>query len=111
VVRVAQYKLKRMWAGGQLDTGLGLASAEVKVLFIVRNFLIQVQRLVDVDQEMMMTRIWVFVSRVCDTHVPEPEPAPECPSDPFTVTWPYNIQIGILRGGGPREHMPHWHQC
>ena len=55
VVGVSEHELKRVLARWKLDARFGLAGAKMKVRFVLRKRLIGIERLIHVDQKVMMS--------------------------------------------------------
>ncbi len=73
---VAQKQLKRVRAQLQLDRCLGLAGAEVQMIEVVRNRLVE-RRQWSVDQQMVMSGIGLVDAGGCHAHV-KPRPIGGC---------------------------------
>src|SRR5690348_2727952 len=86
-----------MFAGWQVDARLGLSGAEMQMVLVLRNGPVWVQRLIDVDQQMMMAGIRRRISRVRYTHVAQAEPTPERPFDLRAVLRPDDIKNRVAR--------------
>src|SRR6516225_9055695 len=93
---VTQDQLKSMFAGLKLDTGLGLTRAEMKMVLVLRDRLIHVERFTHVNQQMMMTAVLKIVARVGDTHVAQTETTPERSLDRSAVLRPNEIYERVL---------------
>lgn len=93
---IAQHQLQRVLARRRCETGLGLARTEMKVAAILRDRGFEIERLLDVNQQMMMAAVRVVIVGVGDPHVAQTETAPEPASDPCTVVRPYEIQERVL---------------
>ena len=63
--------------GGKLDTGFGLAGAEMKMALVLRDRLVGIERFIHVDQQMMMAAVREIVARMGDAHVAQTEATPE----------------------------------
>ena len=99
VVGVAEHELKRVLARWKLDARFGLACAKMKVRFVLRKRLIGIERLIHVDQEVMMSAVRVAVAGVGHAHVAQAKAAPEPTFDGEAVLRPYEIKQHILRRG------------
>jgi len=66
---VPEHQLQRVVAGREFDTGLGLARAEMQMVLIPRDRLFDIERLVNINQQMMMAAIGIRVARMGDAHV------------------------------------------
>ena len=72
VILVAHQKLQRMVAGLERDFRFGLSGAEVQMVEVARDRLIE-RRQIGVDQQMVMAGVLAIRSRGRDPHVPQPE--------------------------------------
>ena len=54
-----------------------LPGAEVKMCLVLGDWLVCVDRFVDVDQQMMMTAVWGGVAGLSNAHVAQTKPAPK----------------------------------
>ena len=106
---IAQHELERMLAGWKLDPGFGLARAKMKVRFVLRNWLIGIERIVHVYQQMVMAAVRVIVAGVRYAHVAQSKAAPEATLDDGAVLWPHEIQMGILVRGLALSECGKWH--
>ena len=68
VILVAQQQLQGVLPGLQRHLGFGLAGAEVQMVEVARNRLVE-RRQIGVDEQMMMARIFPIRARRRDTHV------------------------------------------
>jgi hypothetical protein len=67
---IAQHQLERVLARRQFETCLGLARPEIKVVPVLRDRFVEIERLVHVNQQMMMAGVREIVAGVGDAHVP-----------------------------------------
>src|SRR5262249_43953557 len=96
MLRIAQHQLKRVLAGRQLDTGLGLARAEMNMVLVLWNRLVRIQRFVHIDQQMMMTAVLKIVAGVGDAHSAQTETTPEAAFHRSPVLRPNEIKKRVL---------------
>jgi hypothetical protein len=82
---VSQHELKRVFSGRQFNKRLGLPGAEMKMLLVLRDRFIRVQRLIGVDQEMVVAGVRRLDSRGRDAHAREAELHPERTGDDIAV--------------------------
>ena len=73
-----QHKLECVLARRQFNTRLCLARTEVKMVLILRNGIVGVQRFIHVDKQMMVAAICKIIIGMGHAHVAETEAAPEC---------------------------------
>jgi len=66
---IAQHQLERVLARRQFETCLSLARTEVKVVPVLRDRCIEIERLVYVNEQMMMAAVREIVAGVGDAHV------------------------------------------
>jgi hypothetical protein len=97
VFRITKDELKCVRSGRQLDSSLRLPTSEMEVLFVVWYWLIDGERFVDVDEEVMVARVLVVISRVCHPHISQTEAAPERAFNALTIRRPYEIEVCVLR--------------
>ena len=102
MVGIPENELQSVPAGWKLKAGLGLPCAEVNVLLVGRDRFVRLDRVVHIDQEMVVTRIRSLVARMGDAHVAQPEPHREAAADPLSVTRIDDVQEGVRRGRGLR---------
>ena len=69
VLGVSEHQLQCVVAGRELDAGLGLARAEMQVILIPWDRLFDVERLVNINQQMVMATVSIRVARMGDAHV------------------------------------------
>src|SRR5262249_58909471 len=101
VLGITEHKLECVSPGRQFNARLGLSSAEVQVVLILRDRIIRIERIVDVDQQVMMAAVRELVSRMRNAHVAQSKAAPKCSLDHRAVVRPYEIQIGVIGGRFP----------
>ena len=88
---VTQDQLKGMFAGLKLNASFGLTRAEMKMVLVLRDRLIHIERFVHINQQMMMPAVLKIIARVSDTHVAQIEPTPEPSLDRCAVLRPNEI--------------------
>jgi len=98
-VGVSEHELKRVLARRKLDACFGLAGAKMKVRFVLRKRLIGIERLIHVDQKVMMSAVRVAVAGVGHAHVAQTKAVPEPAFDDGAVLRPHEIEQSILRRG------------
>ena len=69
VLGIPEHQLQCVVAGWELDSGLGLTRAEMQVVLISWDRLFDVERLVNINQQMVMAAIGIRVARMGDAHV------------------------------------------
>ena len=106
MVGISENELQNMFTRWELKAGLGLSCAKVNVLFIGWDRFVRLNRLVCIDQEMMVAGVRRSVARMGDTHVAQPEPNREAASDPLTVARIYNVERGVRWGRCLRLNRP-----
>ena len=74
---VAEHKLQRVLARRQFNTCLGLPSPEMKMLLILWDRLVWLDRVIYVDQQVMMPAVWGIAARLGHPHVAKAKPAPK----------------------------------
>ena len=72
MVLVAHQKLKRVLAGFERDLRFALAAAEMKMIEVVGDRLIE-RRQLGVDQEVMMARVLAVCAGRSEAHILQPE--------------------------------------
>jgi hypothetical protein len=92
VVSITENELQNMLTRWELKAGLSLSCAKVNVLFIGWDRFVRLNRLVYIDQEMVMAGVRRSVARMCDAHVAQPEPNREAASDPLSVARIDNVE-------------------
>ena len=107
---VAEHELKRLVTGWEFNPGLGLPRAEMKMGLVLRNGFVGIERLIHIDQQMVVAAVRVAVARVSDPHVAETKAAPKSSFDDGAVLRPYEIQKGILRRGLPLSVRGEWQE-
>jgi hypothetical protein len=95
VVGISKNELQSMSTGWKLKTGLSLSCSEMNVLLISWDRLIRLNRLVNIDQEMVVASVQGFVARMSDTHVAQPKPNRKAAPDPLPIAWVDNVKIGV----------------
>ena len=60
VVGIPQHELERMLAGWKLDPRFGLTCAEMKMRLVLRDRFVRIERLIDVDQKMVVAAVCVL---------------------------------------------------
>jgi hypothetical protein len=103
VVLIREQELQRMAAGVQGDARLGLSGAEVQVVEVVRNRLVQ-GRQRRVDQEVMVPGIGLVHAGRRDAHVEESEPDDRTRIDARAVLHVDEVDAGVGRGGPAARH-------
>jgi hypothetical protein len=68
----------------------------MKVVPVLRDRCVEIERLVHVNEQMMMAAVRVIVAGVGDAHVPQAESNPEPAFDLCTVWRPYDVKISVL---------------
>ena len=101
VLAVAEHQLQRVLAGWQVNTRLSLPGAEVKMCFVLGDWLVCVDRFVDVDQQMMMTAVCGGAARLSNAHVAQTKPAPKRNFYSRAIRRPNNVEKGV--GGRSRS--------
>src|SRR5271168_5312723 len=91
---VSQHELKRVFSGRQFNKRLGLPGAEMKMLLVLRDRFIRVERLISVDQEMVVAGVRRLDSRGRDAHAREAELHPERTGDDIAVLRADDINHG-----------------
>ena len=109
---VAEQQLQRVPPRRQLQNGLGLPVAEVQMVLVRGNLLVE-RRQPDIDQQVMVAGVRNIDAGGSDPHVAEPEPHPKAAVgqaagiDDFAVVGPANVDVCIVgRRGvvlGPRS--------
>src|SRR3954466_7272283 len=94
---VAQHELQRLLSGGQFDPNLGLARAVVEVLPVLWDRLARTDLLIGVEPEMMMAAVRKTVAGMRNSHMAEPEAAPERALHGVAVGRRDDIDVGVLR--------------
>ncbi len=97
VVRVAQQKLESVAPRREGDGRLGLASAEMQVVFIVGDRLVE-RRERRVDQEMVMSGIRLLDSGRGDAHLRQSEPNRERCRHVSAILGGLDVDPGVRRG-------------
>src|SRR5215469_5337143 len=88
---VTQHQLKRVLAGRQFEMSLSLTRREMYMILVRRDRFVHIERLSDINQQMMMAAIRKIVARVRHPHVAQTKSAPERALDGRTVLWPDEI--------------------
>ncbi len=108
---IAHQKLQSMCSGGKFYTGFRLTSAEVQVIVVGWNILIE-RRKRRVDDNVMMPCIRPFNARRRDTDATRPHPQPKLSAlDDSPVTRPDDIDLSILRRGRIAGKRPGYAPC
>ena len=76
---VAQHELKRVLAGRKFYPRFRLARSEMKVGFVLRNRFLEIDRLIHINQQMMMAAVLVIIAGVRNAHVAYSEAAQNPP--------------------------------
>jgi hypothetical protein len=98
MIGISKNELQSMSTGWKLKTGLSLSRPEMNVLLISWDRLIRLNRLIIIDQEMVVAGVRRFVAGMSDTHVAQPEPNGETAPDPLSVAWIDDVEGGVCRG-------------
>ena len=96
---IAQYKLKRVFAWRQFDARLRLSGPEMKVLFVLRNCIVRIERFINIYQQMVMPSVWKIVPRMGYAHIAQTKAAPKSPFNNRAILRPYEVQVSIIRCG------------
>ena len=62
---ITEDQLKSMLAGLKLQTSLGLTRPEMKMILVLRDRLVHIERFIHVNQQMMMTAVLKIVAHPC----------------------------------------------
>ncbi|RXH33531.1 hypothetical protein XH84_09605 [Bradyrhizobium nanningense] len=87
-----------MSTGRKLKEGLSLSCSKMEMRFILKNGLLCINGVADINQQMMMTRVLVIVARMRHAHVAQPEPNPEPGSDFLTIMRGNEVELCVLGG-------------
>ena len=93
---IAEHKLKCVLARRQLYTCLGLPCAEMKMVLVLGNCIVWIDRFIDINQQVMMPAIRKIVTRMRNAHVAQTKATPKPSFHRRPVLWPNEIQNGIL---------------
>src|SRR5262249_585092 len=94
-------QLQRMPAGRQVEIGLGLTCNEMHVILVRGDRFVGIERLIHIDQQMMVATVGKIVTRVRHAHMAEPKTAPESTLDDCAVRGRDEIQKRVLCGSFP----------
>src|SRR5262249_48081922 len=98
VLGIAQHQLQRVLSWRQLDACFSLACSEVKMALVLRDRLVGIERIVQVDKQWMMAAVLEFVARMSDAHVAQAKAAPEPALDGRAVLRPDEVENRVLSG-------------
>src|SRR5215470_17452755 len=93
---VTQHQLERMPARRQVEIGLGLTGNEMQVVLVRGDRLVGIERLIHIDQQMMVATVGKIVTRVRHAHIAETKTAPESTLDDCAVRGRDKIQKRVL---------------
>src|SRR5436305_4064365 len=96
---VAQHQLERVVAGRQLDASLGLACSEMKMVLVLGDGFVGIERFVDIDQQMIMSAVLKIVPRMRYAHVAQTETTPKSAFNRGAVLRPNEIKHRIFWRG------------
>src|SRR6201987_106389 len=102
-----------MLAGRQFETRLGLTSAKMKVVLVLRDRLVGIERFIDIDKQMMMSAVRIIIAGMGDAHVAQSKTTPEAALDDSAVLRPDKAKKRVLgrrlslRLCGIRERQKH----
>jgi len=99
VLGIAQYKLKCVFPWRQFDARLRLSGPEMKVLFVLRNCIVRIERFINIYQQMVMPSVWKIVPRMGYAHIAQTKAAPKSPFNNRAILRPYEVQVSIIRCG------------
>src|ERR1700719_1132524 len=77
MIAVAQQQLQGVLALRQLEQRLGLASTEVQMLLVVRDWLVGIDRFIHIDKQVKMTGVGEIKAGWSNSHVAQTEATPE----------------------------------
>src|SRR5579883_2292315 len=98
VIGVAHQELERVLARRQVDIGFRLAIAEMKMVLVVGNGLVE-RRQFGVDKQVMVPGIRFLDASRSNAEIPRAEPHLEVPPvQYFATVGPTDVAIGISRG-------------
>ena len=69
MVGIAENELQSVLARGQVEPSFGLTAAKMHVVFIRRNRLVRIKRLININEQMVMSTVRVSIAGVCHPHV------------------------------------------
>jgi len=69
MVSIAENELQSVLARGQLEPSFGLTAAKMQVVFIRRYRLVRIERLISINEQMVMSTVRVSVAGVRHPHV------------------------------------------
>jgi hypothetical protein len=105
VLSITHQELQRVLPGRQLDPYLGLPAAEVKVITVVWDRLIERRQVGDVDQEVMVGGLGLLHARWGYAYVAGPHPEPELATfDHLAVRRPNDADPCVRRCWLARQH-------
>ena len=93
---VAQHELERVLAGRKFYSRFRLARSKMKMRFVLRNRFLGIDRLIHINQQMMMAAVLVIIAGMRNAHVAQTETTPERSFDRRAILRPDEIQNGIL---------------
>ena len=102
--------VRRNWGALLVCASLLMFSSLIIAAASVWNGFVGIERLIHIDQQMVVAAVRVAVARVSDPHVAETKAAPKSAFDDGAVLWPYEIQKGIFRRGLPLSVCGEWQQ-
>src|SRR6476620_11724426 len=93
---IAEHKLKCVLARRQLYTCLGLPCAEMKMVLVLGNCIVWIDRFIDINQQVMMPSVRKILARMPNAHVAQTKPRPNASFDGRAVLLTLEIQICII---------------
>src|SRR5260370_38155703 len=96
MIGVTQHQLQGVFAGWKFDTSLGLARSIVKMRLVLWNRLVGVERVIYVNQQMVMAAVLEIIAGVSYNHVAQTEPTPESAFNRRAGLRPHQTEKGHL---------------
>src|SRR4051812_23696043 len=93
---VAQHELKRVRPGRKLEQRFGLPCPEMQMRLVLQDWLLGIDGVVDVNQQMMMSGVLILVAGMGHSHVAQAEPDPESAADLLPVMRGDEIELCVL---------------